>query len=78
MKEFLHEHDVAFHGIDVGDTPDALDRIREHTGGAVGTPTVVIGNEARIGFQPDWMAHKLGLTSARDETAGIRTPSRSA
>lgn len=61
MKEFLHRHGVAFDAVDVGDLPGALDRIRAHTGGAFGTPTVVIGDEARIGFDPDWMAARLGL-----------------
>lgn len=61
MKEFLHEHGVAFDVFDVGELPDALERIRAHTGGPVGTPTVVIGEEARIGFHPEWMADRLGL-----------------
>jgi glutaredoxin len=61
VKEFLHRHEVPFEGIDVGEVPDALDRIRAHTGGVVGTPTVVIGDEARIGFDPDWMKARLGL-----------------
>ncbi|MGD8331253.1 MAG: glutaredoxin domain-containing protein [Acidobacteriota bacterium] len=63
MKEFLHQHDVPFEGIDVGEHPDALERIREHTGGPIGTPAVVIDGEARIGFLPDWMAERLDLTA---------------
>jgi glutaredoxin len=61
VKEFLHRHGVGFVAHDVAEHPDAFDRIRAHTGGAVGTPTVVIGDEARIGFHPDWMAERLGL-----------------
>lgn len=61
MKEFLHEHGIAYDAFDVGELPDALERIRAHTGGAVGTPTVVIGDEARIGFDPEWMSRRLGL-----------------
>jgi glutaredoxin len=64
VKEFLHQHDVAFEGIDVGEQPDALERIRAHTGGSVGTPTVVIDGEARIGFHPDWMAERLDFADA--------------
>lgn len=66
MKEFLHEHEVAFEAVDVGEDPDALDRIRAHTGGTIGTPTVVIGDEARIGFHPDWMTQRLELESVAD------------
>lgn len=61
MKEFLHRHGVAFEAIEVGKLPDAYDRIREHTGGPIGTPAVIIDDEARIGFDPDWMTARLGL-----------------
>lgn len=61
MKEFLHQHDVAFEGHDIVDLPDGLERIREATGGPVGTPTVIIDGEARIGFDPEWMSERLGL-----------------
>lgn len=61
MKEFLHQHGVDFEGHDVADLPDALERIREQTGGDVGTPAVIIGEEARIGFHPEWMSERLGL-----------------
>jgi len=61
VKEFLHQHDVEFEAVDVGETPGALDEARAHTGGVAGTPTVVIGDEARIGFDPDWMSQRLGL-----------------
>jgi len=64
VKEFLHRHDVVFEAIDVGRQPAAFERIRELTGGPVGTPTVVIDGEARIGFHPDWMAERLDLAAA--------------
>ncbi len=61
MKEFLHRHGVAFETIDVGSLSDAYDRIRRHTGGPIGTPAVIIDDEARIGFDPDWLTARLGL-----------------
>jgi len=61
VKEFLHQHGVAFEGHDVADLPDGLERIRAATGGAVGTPAVVIAGEARIGYDPKWMSERLGL-----------------
>ncbi len=61
VKEFLHRQGVAFEAIDVGDLSDAYDRIRRHTGGPIGTPAVIIDDEARIGFDPDWMTARLGL-----------------
>lgn len=67
MKEFLHAHGVPFEAHDVEDLPNAIDRIRAHTGGAVGTPTVVIGDEARIGFDPEWMATRLGIDEPRGQ-----------
>jgi len=61
VKEFLHRHNVDFEALDVGDLEDGYDRIREHTGGPIGTPAVIIGDEARIGFDPSWMALRLDL-----------------
>ena len=62
VKEFLHKNGVGFEAHDVADVPDAMQRIRAHTGGPVGTPAVVIGDEARIGYHPEWMAARLGLS----------------
>jgi len=61
VKEFLHRHGVAFEAIDISGLADAYDRIRQHTGGPIGTPAVIIDGEARIGFDPDWMTARLGL-----------------
>lgn len=61
MKEFLHQHGVEFEAHDVAEVPEALDTIRAHTGGSVGTPAVIIGDRARIGFHRDWMSEELGL-----------------
>jgi glutaredoxin len=62
VKEFLHRHGATFEAIDVGDVEDAWDRIRAHTGGPIGTPTVVMDGAARIGFDPEWMTEKLQST----------------
>ena len=31
------------------------------TGGPMATPTVAIGDESRVGFDPDWIRERLGL-----------------
>jgi len=64
VKEFLRQHNTTFEEVSVEDRADAWDRIREHTGGPIGTPAVIIDGEARIGFDPEWMARKLGLEGA--------------
>jgi glutaredoxin len=61
VKEFLRAQQVDFESIDVSENADAMQEIRTHTGGALGTPTVVIDGEARIGFLPGWMSQALGL-----------------
>ncbi len=38
---------------------DAFGTLRSITGGQVGTPTVVIGDEFRIGFDPAWIEAHL-------------------
>jgi hypothetical protein len=38
-----------------------METIRAQTGGPIGTPTVVIQGETRVGFDPQWMSDRLGL-----------------
>lgn len=60
-KEFLRANNVEFDDVNVQDLADPGETIRAHTGGPIGTPTVVIQNEARVGFDPQWMSDRLGL-----------------
>ena len=66
MKEFLHRHGIDFNAIDVGELADASEKIRRETGGMVGTPAVIIGAEARIGYDPQWMRRRLGIGELGD------------
>lgn len=52
---------MEFKEIDVTAMEDARGEIGSMTGGAFATPTVVIGEEARVGFHPEWMRDRLGL-----------------
>ncbi len=61
MKEFLHQHGISFEAIDVSSLAEPQEQIREETGGLVGTPAVIIGTDARIGFDPEWMKTRLDL-----------------
>jgi len=58
-KEFLSQRGVVFESIDVSTLDDPVGTLRSLTGGPVATPTVVIGDQARVGFDPDWMAQQL-------------------
>lgn len=62
-KEFLRAHSVEFDDVKLGDLADPRKTICAHTGGPYGTPTVVIQNEARVGFDPQWMSEQLGLSN---------------
>lgn len=61
VEEFLSRHEVAFEAIDIRELDDSMAVLRSVTGGPVGTPTVVIGDEVRLGYDEDWMREKLGL-----------------
>ena len=37
-----------------------METLRRITGGMVATPTVVIGDEAKVGFDPAWIQERLG------------------
>ncbi len=38
--------------------------LRAITGGPMATPTVLIGEEHVVGFDPDWMRQRLGLETS--------------
>ena len=61
-KGFLRERGIEFDDISVDDLADPWETIRALTGGPFGTPTVVIEGEARVGFDPQWIGERLGLT----------------
>ena len=65
-KEFLREHGVEFDDIRVEDLDEPFEAIRAHTGGPIGTPTVVIDGEARVGFDPSWIRERLGIDTSEE------------
>ena len=50
---------MAFREIDVTTLDDPGGELRALTGGMVATPTVVIGKDARVGYNPEWMSERL-------------------
>ena len=52
---------MAFKEVDVSTLEDPRSAIMSLTGGAFVTPVVVIDDEVRMGFDPDWMRQRLGL-----------------
>lgn len=61
MKEFLSRNGVAYREIDVRELDDPMGTLRGVTGGPVATPTVVVGDEVQVGFDPDWLRKSLEL-----------------
>ena len=61
-KEFLRARGIDFEAVQIEDLDEPYQAIRAQTGGLIGTPTVVIGGEARVGFDPEWMAERLGIS----------------
>lgn len=61
MKEFLSRNGVEFESIDVRELDDPMSTLRAVTGGPVGTPTVVVDGEVRLGFDEEWLRRELGL-----------------
>lgn len=61
MKGFLSREEVAFEEIDIRDLDDPMATLRDVSGGALGTPLVVIGTEVKLGYDESWMRQKLGL-----------------
>ncbi len=45
-----------------------METLRRITGGMVATPTVVIGGEAKVGFDPEWMESRLQAAAEASET----------
>lgn len=64
MKEFLSRNRVQFEEIDVSTLDDPMGTLRKVTGGPMGTPTVVIGEAFRMGYDPGWMAERLGIPAS--------------
>ncbi len=73
LKEFLRRHNVPFDYTD-------LDRLRgmnyqsqreraHKLSGSFSIPVVVIGDETRVGFDPEWLARRLGLREIHEETS---------
>ena len=60
-KEFLRQNGILFDEVRIEDLDDPMGALRAVTGGPMATPTVVIGDEARVGFEPDWIRERLGL-----------------
>jgi glutaredoxin len=60
-KEFLSHHGIEFETIDVSEMAAPYERIRELTGGPIGTPAIVIDDEARIGFDREWLIERLKI-----------------
>ena len=60
-KEFLRRHEVPFEEVHVEDLDDPMGELRALTGWAMATPTLVIDNEARVGFDPEWIRERLGI-----------------
>ena len=58
-KKFLSQKGVEFDDSDITTLEDAFGTLRAITGGPVATPTVVIGDEFRVGFDRAWMAARL-------------------
>lgn len=61
MKEFLSRHGVAYREIDVRELDDPMGTLRAVTGGPMATPTVVIGDDVHVGFDPDRLRNALDL-----------------
>ena len=55
---------MAFEEVRVEDLDDPIEDLRAVTGGPAATPTITIGDETKIGFDPDWIRERLGLDEA--------------
>ena len=58
-EEFLSQKGIEFDSIDITTLDDAFGTLRAITGGQVATPTIVIGDEFHVGFDPAWMEARL-------------------
>ena len=54
-KEFLSQRRIPFEYVDVNTLDDPTATLRAITGGPIATPVVVVGDEHRVGFDPEWM-----------------------
>lgn len=58
-KEFLSQEGIAFEVIDITQLDDPWGTLKKITGGPVATPTVVIGGEFTVGFDPEWIRARV-------------------
>lgn len=60
VKEFLSRKQVQFETVDVSTLDDPMGTLRAITGGAVGTPTLVVGDEFTMGYDEAWLTERFG------------------
>ncbi len=60
MKEFLSRANVEFESIHIATLDDPMATLRGITGGPVGTPTLVMGDEFLVGYDEDWLQERFG------------------
>ncbi len=58
-KEFLSRKQVAFEYIETSTLANPVETIRAVTGGALGTPVMVIDDDFIVGFDPAWIDARL-------------------
>ncbi len=51
-KEFLSQKGITFTEINISEKPEAMEEMIQKAGGTMATPTVVIGDEVVVGFNP--------------------------
>ncbi len=60
-KEFLSQKGIVFEDRNITDHPEFIDEMIKTAQGAMATPTILIGDEAFVGFHRQKIEQALGL-----------------